>query len=242
MVHIGIIPDGNRRWFKQNKINYTSDNVVNFWFQKLCDLLETGEKEGQKYLDDIQYITFYVCSIDNVHRSDGTFNFIIRFLEKICSDLFTENLKEDLFSDNFCSAISYIREHVKIVPIGNIDLIPTHLTKSIEKINENIKCPKVTLFLGIAYNYETDMYVESMNKQHEISVVDNRNKYYIREQPQIDILIRTGGEFRTSGFFPTKIVYSEFYFLKKYWPDFSIKDLMSIIKDFHCNRKRRYGC
>ena len=242
MVHIGIIPDGNRRWFKHNKIDYTSENVVNFWFHKLCELLETDEKSGQKYLENIQYITFYVCSIDNVQRSDGTFNFIILFLEKICSELFAENLKEDMFSDNFRSAISYIREHVKIIPIGNIDLIPTHLIKNIKKINENIKCSKITLFLGLAYNYETDMYVESTHKNNNVSPIDDKYKYYIREQPQIDILIRTGGEFRTSGFFPTKIVYSEFYFLKKYWPDFSIKDLTSIIKDFHCNRQRRYGC
>lgn len=242
MVHIGIIPDGNRRWFKENKINYTSEDVVNFWFRKLCDLLESCGKEGKGYLENIEYITFYVCSIDNIYRSDGTFNFIIKFLEKICSDLFSENLKEDMFSNILRSTISYIVENVKIVLVGNIHLIPTHLTKNIEKINKNVKRPKITLFLGIAYNYETDIYVESLHKNGNLALMSDNYKYYIREQPQIDILIRTGGEFRTSGFFPTKIVYSEFYFLKKYWPDFSIKDLTNIIKDFNCNRQRRYGC
>ena len=71
------------------------------------------------------------------------------------------------------------------------------------------------------------------------SVTTNEN--YNREQSQIDILIRTGGELRLSGFFPTHINYAEFFYYKKYWPDITCKDINNVIYEFINKRQRRYG-
>ena len=93
-----------------------------------------------------------------------------------------------------------------------------------------MKTQKYILNLAIAYDYNKDF----INYGHDIF------KNYIRKQSNIDFVLRTGGESRISGFFPTKTLYSELFFSKKMWPDITIVDINNYIRKFK-NRDRRFG-
>jgi undecaprenyl diphosphate synthase len=73
-----------------------------------------------------------------------------------------------------------------------------------------------------------------------INYGNNNITNYNREQSNIDILFRSGGEKRISGFFPTKVLYSELFFEKKLWPEITLDDLNRIVKLFK-KRERRFG-
>ena len=97
--------------------------------------------------------------------------------------------------------------------------------------SNNRETKKYNLFLGIAYDFKKDL----------INYGINTNNNYNRNQSEIDIVIRTGGELRLSGFFPSHVNYAEFFYYKKFWPEIKIKDIDSVVSDFKNKRKRRFG-
>lgn len=272
MVHIGIIPDGNRRWCKVNHVNYTLDDLESMWYEKFIHLLtefsklytqmENRTKNTELHLSnsphspenlfaEITDITFYVCSVENVHRNDKTKSHIFQFLRKILN--FYENYntvlkgEEEKYEDLIC-LMDGIKENTNIISIGNLDLIPEDIRDKLIELNKvaftknlnDENKERRNLFLGIAYSFEDDLKTFQNNYRFSDSQ-DSHDSSYCRYQSNIDVVIRTGGEFRLSGFFPTKTNYSELYFLRKFWPEFTVTDLYNIIKDFMCNRNRRFG-
>ena len=114
--------------------------------------------------------------------------------------------------------------------IGDMELLPDDIQKlciELSKEKENIQ---YTVNIAIAYDYKKDM----------INYGNNNNVNYNREQSNIDILFRSGGEKRISGFFPTKVLYSELFFEKKLWPEITLDDLNRTVKLFK-KRERRFG-
>ena len=97
-------------------------------------------------------------------------------------------------------------------------------------IESNFKNGKYTINLALGYDYNKDILNEK----------DKDNENYNRIQTNIDLLFRCGGEKRISGFFPTKILYSELFFIDKLFPDIKLKDLDIIIKKYK-ERNRRFG-
>ena len=95
-----------------------------------------------------------------------------------------------------------------------------------KKKNEDL----FVLNIAIAYDYNKDM----------INYGKNELENYNRNQSNIDLVFRSGGEKRISGFFPTKIIYSELFFEKKLWPDITLNHLNIVIKKYF-HRNRRYG-
>ena len=95
---------------------------------------------------------------------------------------------------------------------------------------QNPDAKKFTFNIAIAYDYNKDM------TNFGSYLIENYN----REQSNIDVVFRSGGEKRISGFFPTKILYSELFFDKTIWPDITLLDLNKIIKKFF-HRNRRFG-
>ena len=83
MVHIGIIPDGNRRWCKDKDIDYKLENLEELWFNILLEQIRDLSLGNYTYLELIDNVTFYVCSIENINRNDNTSKFIYLFLEKL---------------------------------------------------------------------------------------------------------------------------------------------------------------
>ena len=115
--------------------------------------------------------------------------------------------------------------------VGDINLLPKDIQKILKEVQKNNKAEnKYTLNLAIAYDYHKDML--------NFGRTDLKN--YTREQSDIDLVFRSGGEYRTSGFFPTKTLYSELFFLKKLWPEVTVDDFINVMKKFQ-KRNRRFG-
>ncbi len=225
--HIAIIMDGNRRWAKE-KGKQTSE----------------GHKAGAENLEDIakfcnkigvKYLTVYAFSTENWKRSEQEVSALMILLRNY--------LKKFSKSAN--------KENIRIKILGNIDVLDDGLKKSIKDTIENTKhCTGLTL--NIAFNYGgRDEITRAMQKiatrviNNEINVEDINEELisenlYTENNPDPDLLIRPGGELRTSNFLPWQLVYSEFYFTEKYWPDFDHGDLLEAIETFN-KRNRKFG-
>mgnify|MGYP002734905575 FL=1 len=143
------------------------------------------------------------------------------------------------------------KDNIKIKVLGNIEKLEQSLKKSILDAIEKTK-NNTGLTINIAFNYGGRAEITNAMKEiakkllnGEIKIEDidenliNQN-LYTKNQPDPDLLIRPGGELRISNFLPWQLVYSEFYFTDKYWPDFSKEDLIEAIKVFN-KRNRKFG-
>lgn len=225
--HIAIIMDGNRRWAKEKGMT-----------------TKEGHKAGSKNLEriakfcnniGIKYLTVYAFSTENWKRTKdevSTLMFILR------ANLDSMLRKMDL-------------ENIKIRVIGEKENIPKDIQTKIDKLVEKTK-NNTGLVLNIAFNYggrqeivhATKMIAEQV-KNGEISIEDINqdlisDNIYTANQPDPDLVIRTSNELRVSGFLPWQIIYAEFYFIEKFWPEFLEEDLVEAIKVYQ-KRTRRFG-
>lgn len=234
MVHIGIIPDGNRRWLKKN--NMDLKNAVSIWTNKMVELLlkilDNKNLKDNKYkkLKKINEVSLYICSIDNLNRNDNTIKYILEFIENVYNLIFKKNTNIHKLNDNQYKKIEYYLSNININVIGEIELFPEKIQEILKDIKRTNQNNKFTLNLAIGYDYNNDL------KNYR----DNDMINYNRNQSDIDILFRSGGEKRISGFFPTKILYSELFFYNKLWLDITIDDINKVIKKF-LKRDRRFG-
>ena len=225
--HIAIIMDGNRRWARERKIDY-----------------RLGHKEGAKTLEKIvryskkvgiKYITVYAFSTENWKRSEEEVGALMLLLKTYLDD----------YSKRADS------ENIKVKVLGDISALSEGLQKSIKKCEERTKDNDGILFcIGINYGGRDEIVHAVKNiaedvKNNKLDVDDISEKLiddylYTAGIPDPDLVIRTSGELRTSNFLPWQIVYSEFLFLDKYWPDFSEEDIDLAIEDYQ-RRNRKFG-
>lgn len=234
MVHIGIIPDGNRRWCKKNNLDV--NDLVKHWSNIIIENIYNNKKKRMsKYLKDITEVSFYVCSIDNINRNDNTKFIIYDFIRLIYNSYKDPKklLKEhniEYSEEDYQICQEYLKE-LNYNFIGEIELLPKDIQNIIKELTQNNNPQnKFILNLAIAYDYNKDL----LNFER----TDFKN--YDRKQSDIDLIFRSGGEYRTSGFFPTKTLYSELFFLKKLWPEITIDDFINVMKKFQ-KRNRRFG-
>lgn len=225
--HIAIILDGNRRWAKERGLDANAGHREGS--QNVKRITKFANKLG------IKYLTLYAFSTENWKRTEDEVNGLLFLLEKY--------LKEVLESDDL--------ENVRFNIIGDISVLSKKLQKYIAGAQEKSK-NNTGLQLNIAFNYggrtELVMAVKKIAARIkdgtiQVSDIDEKlisNNLYTKGQPDPDLLIRTSGEVRTSNFLPWQIVYSEFYFPKKNWPDFNEDDLIEAIKVYQ-RRNRRFG-
>ena len=225
MVHIGIIPDGNRRWYKSMDDN--SKTLVDIWMDLLIKHIVKINNNRFLYLKEITEVSLYICSIDNIKREDNTKDNIFELIEKIYKLV---DKATNTFNEKTASYFLNFIENTKINLVGELDMLPERIKEILYKLSRMCKTQKYILNLAIAYDYNKDL----INYGHDIF------KNYIRKQSNIDFVLRTGGESRISGFFPTKTLYSELFFSKKMWPDITIVDINNYIRKFK-NRDRRFG-
>lgn len=225
--HIAIIMDGNRRWARSNGID-----------------VKEGHKKGAENLEDIakfcneigiKYLTVYAFSTENWKRSKDEVKALMILLKNY--------LKE--FSKRADT------ENIKLKVLGDINSLEAGLQKSINNAIERTR-QNTGLTLNIAFNYGGRDEITRAVKQiaqkvqnNEITIQDINeelisNNLYTKGQPDPDLLIRTSGEIRTSNFLPWQLVYSEFCFVEKYWPDFGREDLLDTIKIYQ-SRNRKFG-
>ena len=225
--HIAIIMDGNRRWAKQRGLD-----------PKL------GHKEGAKTLEKIVryankiglgHITVYAFSTENWKRTSDEVGALMLLLQN--------------YLDEYSKRAD--TENIKVKVLGDISALPEGMQKSINKCMERTKDNTGVTF-NIALNYGgRDEIIKAVKKISEKVKsgklnVDDINEEVISDnlytagQPDPDLLIRTSGELRTSNFLPWQIVYSEFVFVEKNWPDFEEKDLDEAIEIYQ-KRNRKFG-
>lgn len=225
--HIAIIMDGNRRWAKDRGLEG-----------------KLGHKAGAEALEKLayfandiglKYLTVYAFSTENWKRTEeevGTLMLLLKsYVDKFLKRANTNNIR------------------VRI--LGDIERLDKNLKESIEKIVEE-SSKNTGLTLNIAFNYGGRAEITRAVKQISEKVVNNEIKIediteqtisdnlYTAGQPDPDLLIRTSGELRISGFLLWQLAYTEFLFIDKYWPDFSKEDLLNAIEVFQ-NRKRNLG-
>ena len=225
--HIAIIMDGNRRWAREKGIE-----------------TKEGHKAGAenleniaKYCNDIgiKYLTVYAFSTENWKRSKEEVSALMVLLKNYLKK-FSKNAN---------------KENIRIKILGDISNLEDGLKKSIEEAVERTK-NGTGLTLNIAFNYGGRNEITNAVKKIALKVKNNElniedinedlvaQNMYTEDQPDPDLLIRPGGELRTSNFLPWQLVYSEFYFTDKYWPDFKNEDLLEAIQTFN-KRNRKFG-
>ncbi len=225
--HIGIIMDGNRRWAKERKLD-----------------AKLGHSQGAKTLEkivkfankiEIEYLTVYAFSTENWKRSKEEVGALMLLLQN--------------YLDDFSKRAD--TENIKIKMIGDIETLSEGLQKS---INNAIKRTEnnTGLTFNVAFNYGgraeivnavKKIAMQVKNNELEIHQIDENtisNNIYTSGQPDPDLIIRTSGEIRTSGFLTWQSVYSEFYFTNKLWPDFNEEDFLEAIEEYK-RRNRKFG-
>lgn len=225
--HIGIILDGNRRFSKKLMMKPWKGH-------------EWGAKKVEKLFDwckelGIKELTLYSFSIQNFNRPKEEF----AFLMKIFEDEFGRLLEDKRIID----------DKLKINFIGRINMFPQKVQELMRKLMEKTKDQTgFRINFAMAYGGRSEVIdavikiaQQIKNGKLDIESINEEsfNKYlYMDSEP--DLIIRTGGEKRTSNFLIWQSYYSEWIFLDKMWPEFEKEDLVTAINDF-TQRERRFG-
>lgn len=219
--------DGNRRWAK------AQGKPAGFGHKAGAKTIENIVRYANKI--GIKYITVYAFSTENWKRSEEEVKGLMLLLQNYLSDY---SKRADT-------------ENIKINVLGDITKFPEGMQKSINECIERTKNNTGVTF-SIALNYGGRLeIVEAVKKiskdikdgtinQEEITEELISNYLYTRGMPDPDLIIRTSGEIRLSGFLAWQSTYSELYFIEKNWPDFTEKDLDEAIKEYN-KRTRKFG-
>lgn len=223
--HIAIIPDGNRRWAKEH--NLPSLEGHRKGFDTAVILAKKARALG------IHTFTIWAFSTENWKRTQEEVGYLMRLYEY----LIDRNLKEAL------------EDNVRLVHLGRKDRLPKSLLKKITDAEEKTKHhDQYTLNIALDYGGHDEILraIQKMNEKNQnaetldeetfANYLDTHDQPY----PNPDLIIRTSGEQRISGFLPWQAAYSEYLFLDKYFPDMTEKDLEDAVQEFQ-TRQRRFG-
>ena len=218
--HIAIIMDGNGRWAtKRNKPRVFGHNEG---MKRVVDVVENSLNIG------IKYLSLYAFSTENWKRPQKEIDFLMQILIKYIDDQLNK----------------LVTQGVKINILGDISVLPEKVIQKIEYALDSTQ-DNDKLILNIAINYgsrqEILRAVNTAIVDGEILTDDEFSKLlYTRNQPDVDLLIRPGGEKRLSNFLLYQMSYAELYFSDIYWPDFKLESLIDAIY-WYQNRNRRFG-
>lgn len=225
--HIAIIMDGNRRWAKKQ------GKPASF-----------GHKVGAKTLENIvryankiglEYITVYAFSTENWKRAEEEVKALMTLLQN--------------YLDDYAKRAN--TENIRVKILGDITALSEGMQKSIRNCMERTKNNTGVTF-NIALNYGgrdelikgiKNIAQEVKNGKLDIDDITEQtisDSLYTKGQPDPDLLIRTSGELRLSNFLTWQLVYSEFLFIDKNWPDFNEDDLNQAIIEYQ-KRTRKFG-
>ena len=225
--HIAIIMDGNRRWAK------AQGKPASFGHKAGAKTLEKIVRYANKI--GLEYITVYAFSTENWKRTEEEVKALMMLLQNYLDDY---SKRADT-------------ENIRVKILGDISALAPGMQKSIYNCMERTKDNTGVTF-NIALNYGgRDELVKAIRniaqevKEGKIDIEDISeemvsNNLYTKGEPDPDLLIRTSGELRLSNFLPWQLVYSEFLFIEKNWPDFTEEDLDNAIVEYE-KRTRKFG-
>lgn len=232
--HVGIIMDGNRRFARSSMLG----NILGGHERgaaKLEEVLNWCEETG------VRVVTVWMFSMDNFKRDPEEVDGLM-----------------DLFEKKFLELVSHPRIHhneIRVRSIGNIGALPTAVQKAIRSAEEATShYSRRVLNVGVAYGGREEI-VEAFRKHLLAEAEKGRSVseicetldstsvepyLYTSHVPDPDLIIRTSGEVRLSGFLLWQSVYSEFYFCDTNWPAFRKIDFLRALRDYS-QRRRRFG-
>jgi len=223
--HIAIIPDGNRRWARSKSLHTLQGH--RHGFEAAVKVCRTARDWG------VHTVTLWGFSTENWDRSKEEVNYLMKLYSKLIDD-FLDEAREN---------------NVRIYHLGRKDRLPKFLLKKINQAeDETARFTKYIMNIAIDYGGHDDILravqriindgVKSSEVTEELmeKYVDTHDQPY----PYVDLMIRTSGEQRTSGFLLWESPYTEYYWENGHFPDFSPEKLSAAILDFS-RRRRRFG-
>ena len=214
----------NRRWGELNGVS--KQEAYETGIRKISDVLSWCQEE------EIPMITMWGFSTENFKRDSDEISSLFGLFEK---DLFTMLTRRD----------ALLKKDIRIRFLGRTSLFPKKIADLFAKVEETTKgAQKYSLNLLLAYGGRTEI-VDAANAaiKEGATQLDEETlsrHMYTAGLPDPDLIIRTSGEKRLSGFLPWQTVYSEIYFSDKLWPDFSREDFSDAI-NFYEKTQRRFG-
>ncbi|MDG1570940.1 isoprenyl transferase [Robiginitalea sp. M366] len=225
--HLAIIMDGNGRWAKERgKLRvFGHQNGV----QAVRQTVETAAKL------QIGYLTLYAFSTENWKRPKMEVDTLMRLL--------VTSLRKELKT--------LTENNIRLNAIGCVESLPG---KAVQELREVIKRTEnndgMTLTLALSYGAREEITsaVKALGTKVKNSIISPEkidesiinDHLYTRGLPDVDLLIRTSGEYRISNFLLWQIAYAELYFTDVFWPDFNEEHLLEALKSYQ-NRERRFG-
>ena len=220
LTHLGIIADGNRRWAKEQGLPTIEGHKKGL--DAIKALVDGAMKNG------IKYITFYVFSTENWGRSEAEVSYIMKLAETRILK-YAEKMKA---------------KNGRMVILGSKNRVSPKLISTIEKAEKITEdCDGITV--GFCFNYGGEQEIAdaaniALEAEKEITPETIRKHLYHPEIPDVDMVVRTSGEERISGFMLWRASYAEFMFIKKYFPEMGEEDIEEILKEYQ-KRNRRFG-
>ncbi|MEM4335662.1 MAG: polyprenyl diphosphate synthase [Candidatus Anstonellales archaeon] len=225
--HIAIIPDGNRTWARKN--NTSLEEAYEKGIRKIGDVAKWCRKHK------IKMLTMWGFSTENFQRDrnevEKLFSLFRKFLFEGLERMDRETRKE--------------KNEVKVRFFGRIELLPDEIQRMIREVERRTEKNKpYQLNLLLAYGGQAEI-VDGVNRAIRGGIRKVDEKSFLKflptgELPPVDLVIRTSGAKRLSGFMPWHTAYSEFYFCDTLWPDFSRRDFENALKEY-AKRMRKFG-
>jgi short-chain Z-isoprenyl diphosphate synthase len=227
--HVGVIVDGNRRWARSVGADPQQGHKAGA--DLIDELLTWCEEAG------VEVVTLWLLSSDNLARPPAELTPLLTIIERTVRDL------------------AAAKHDWRVNPMGSLDLLPDETARVLKEAGESTAA-KPGLIVNVAVGYggrrEIRDAVRSLLTEHAargasiedvaatLDVEHIAEHLYTRGQPDPDLVIRTSGEIRLSGFLLWQSAHSEFYFCDAYWPDFRRVDFLRALRAY-AQRQRRFG-
>ncbi|MGH2807111.1 MAG: polyprenyl diphosphate synthase [Actinomycetota bacterium] len=208
--HVALIMDGNGRWAEQRGLKRSQGHEAGE--RGLFDVVE-GALEA-----DIRYLSAYAFSTENWSRPSDEVEFLLNFNRKLL-----RQRRDDMNERG-----------VRIRRIGRRDPVPQDVLDEFDAAEEKTK-HNTRMDLMVCFNYGGRAEIEDAAAEGDIA-----SNLYAPDLPDVDLMIRTSGEMRTSNFLLWQAAYAELYFTETLWPDFDRHALWAALRDY-AGRDRRFG-
>lgn len=220
MQHLGIIADGNRRWAKERGLPTLEGHKKGL--AAIEELVAAAKDTG------IKYITFYVFSTENWQRSEAEVSYLMKLAESRIMKM----------------AEKMAKQNGRLMVLGSKTKISPKLASTIEQAEKmTAECDGITACFCFNYGGEqeiADAATIASKVEGEITPETIRKHLYHPEVPDVDMIVRTSGEERISGFMLWRGAYAELMFMEKYFPEMTGDDIEVILAEYE-SRNRRFG-
>ena len=225
--HVAIIMDGNGRWAESQSFSRAKGHIEGV--RRVEEIIDAAQEMG------IEVVTLFTFSTENWGRPENEVSLIMSILTAVL-DKKLQKLKND---------------NIQLRMIGRKERVPKTLYETIAAVIEETK-NNTGLIVNLAFNYGSRLEIIDAVKSIAESVRSGQlniedicedtisRSLYTNGLPDPDLLIRTSGEQRISNFLLWQLSYAEFYFTKKFWPDFNTEEFKKAIFDYQ-RRERRFG-